>query len=106
LWRLASPAYYRSTASMRTGYEALRLIPANASVIAQGPAVPHLSERSRIYMLLGPLVPDADFLVASEGLSPWPAADYAAIAMQVDERKQRGYETVLEKDGWIVLRRR
>jgi uncharacterized membrane protein len=43
LWRLFSPTSYRFGALERAGRDALRLIPADASVVAQANVAPHLS---------------------------------------------------------------
>jgi hypothetical protein len=49
---------------------------------------------------------DAEFVIASEGLSAWPAATEADIRALIEERRRRGYETVFERGGWTVLRAR
>jgi uncharacterized membrane protein len=88
LWRLLSPRHYQETTFERTAYRVLRLIPPDASVVAQAAVMPHISQRHQIYVL-GPAAPDADFVIAGAELSPWPAQTR-------DE---------LEESGWILLRR-
>ncbi len=104
LWMVLSPMTYRQTTVARTGYEVLTLVPPDASVAAQAAVVPHMSQRARVYMLV-PNAPDTDFVVAAADLSPWPSASYAEIAGLVAERRQRGYTTMFERDGWVLLRR-
>jgi uncharacterized membrane protein len=103
-WRLLSPRWYVLTASDRTGREALRLIPADASVAAQDAIVPHLSERERIYPLRASAV-TTDYVIASRELSCWPHASWEEIAFLLDERRRAGYTTVFERGGWLVLGR-
>jgi uncharacterized membrane protein len=104
LWRLLSPKIYEQPSGVQTGHEAMARIPAEASVVAQAAIAPHLSRRNLIYML-DAKTPDADYVIAAAGLSPWPAARFADLASLVEDRRRRGYTAVFEKDGWIVLRR-
>ena len=103
-WRLLSPRWYVLSASDRAGGEALRVIPADASVTAQDAIVPHLSERAGIYPLrAGPIA--TDYVIASRGLSSWPHAGWDEIARFLDERRRSGYVSVFEREGWVVLAR-
>ncbi len=52
------------------------MVPDEASVVAQAAIVPHLSTRLRIHML-DAAAPEADYVVMSDSLSPWPAANLA-----------------------------
>jgi uncharacterized membrane protein len=104
LWRISSPALYRFSALDRAGREALRLVPADASVVAQTNVAPHLSHRAFLY-LLAPDAPEADFVIAVEGRSTWPVASFREIRALLDERQRRGYRVVFEQDGWIVMQR-
>ena len=92
------------TFSPAAGREALALVPSDASVVAQAAIAPHLSQRELIYMLDG-TAPDADYVVAADPLNPWPLASPDAIRELVDARRAAGYQTVFERDGWVVLRR-
>ena len=103
LWDLFSSGHYRPTVVHRTGYAALRVIPADASVVAQTAVVPHLSRREHVY-LLQPGAPDAEFVIAAAPLSPWPNRDFDEIRALLDERRSRGYVSVFEQHGWVVLR--
>jgi uncharacterized membrane protein len=106
LWRLLSPRHYQTTASERVGYQALALIPRDATVTAQGALLPHLSQRDEIYILEpGVPVPATEFIVASASVSPWPFDAYEGIAVMLDERRIAGYAVVFEEGGWILLRR-
>jgi uncharacterized membrane protein len=73
-------------------------------VVAQSAIAPHVSQRQHIY-LLEPGAADAEFVVACAGLSPWPASTAAELAALIADRKERGYTTVFEDAGWILLRR-
>ncbi len=80
------------------------MVPPDAAVVAQAAIVPHLSQRTTIYML-EPLAPDGDYVIAQADLSPWPNATRAEILRLVLERERRGYFVVVERDGWTLLRR-
>jgi uncharacterized membrane protein len=103
-WRLLSPGHYRSVPFEAAAFRVLGLIPPDASVVVQTALLPHISERQSIYMLEAG-APEAEFVVASTHVSPWPAASLEEIAALVDDRRRRGYAVVFEEDGWVVLRR-
>ncbi len=104
LWRVFRPRHYRATAFHAAGHEALALIPAGASVVAQAAIVPHLSERDSVYVL-EPRAPAAEFVIASRDASSWPAPNAATIDEWVSARRAQGYIALFERQGWIVLRR-
>jgi uncharacterized membrane protein len=104
LWRLLSPSYFQIEPAERTGYRALALVPRDVSVVAQAAILPHLSQRKDAYLLDARAL-EAEFLVACERLSPWPAGGYAQLGTVVERRRTRGDSVVFSKDGWIVLRR-
>lgn len=105
LWDLFSPEHYRTTQFPRTGYRVIERIPEGASVVAQAAVVAHISHRERVYVF-DAKAPDADFVVASTGLSPWPHTSYADLARLLHDRRGRGYTVLLDENGWTVLRRR
>ena len=49
LWDLFEPGHYAYTPVHRTGYTAIQRVPQSASVVAQGAALPHLSQREQAY---------------------------------------------------------
>jgi uncharacterized membrane protein len=104
LWRLFSPAYYRLGALERAGGDALSLVPADASVVAQTNVAPHLSHRTSLYRL-DPQAPDTDYVIAVDGRSTWPLANFQEIRNLLQERQRRGYRVVFDREGWIVLER-
>jgi uncharacterized membrane protein len=104
LWRLFSPPLYRFGALERAGRDALRLVPADAAVVAQTNVTPHLSHRSSLYRL-DPQAPDADYVIAVDGRSPWPLANFQEVRNLLLDRQRRGYRVVFERAGWIVLQR-
>jgi uncharacterized membrane protein len=103
LWRLLSPSSYRIGPAV--GYRALAAIPDSASVVAQTALVPHLSARDEIFHLM-PGAPDAEFVIAGSGLSPWPNPDEIAMRALLREREQQGYRVIFDEGGWVVLSRR
>ena len=104
LWRLFRAAHYLDTASDQEGRLVVAMIPDDATVVAQAAIVPHLSQRPVIHMLDGS-APDADYVIAAEGLSPWPANLFGELQMLLENRRMRGYTVFFERNGWIVLRR-
>ncbi|NOT26005.1 MAG: DUF2079 domain-containing protein [Acidobacteria bacterium] len=104
LWNLFEPGHYVSTPVHRTGYRAMQRVPQSASVVAQGAALPHLSQREQAY-ILRPGAPEVDVIIASRELDPWPQANYEEIRQLLDERRARGYKVVFDENGWIVLLR-
>jgi uncharacterized membrane protein len=103
-WRLLSPGHYRAVPFADAAQRVLALVPADASVVAQTALLPHLSARRTVFMLEAG-APEADYVVASTHVSPWPAATLEEIAALTEERQRRGYTVVYDEDGWLVLRR-
>lgn len=104
LWDLFEPEHYRMTPMHLAGRRALSVVPPDASVVAQSAILPHLSHRLHIYELKAG-APDADIVIASTGLSPYPNESPDAITSLIDERVRQGYSVVFEDRGWIVLKR-
>ena len=103
LWRLFRPAHYTLTSSDRDGYALLSMVPPEASVVAQAAIAPHLSRREQIHVL-GDGAPDAEFIIASAWLSPWPAASYDELRILLEAYQRRGYTVFRERNGWLLLR--
>ena len=104
LWRVLSPKPYRFDAIDRAGADALGAVPPNASVVAQTAVAPHLALRKDLFRL-DPEAPEADYVIAVDGRSPWPNATAGDVNALLAERRRRGYLVVFERDGWVVLRR-
>jgi uncharacterized membrane protein len=106
LWNLTRSDYRQLSPSDLTGREALSLIPPTASVVAQAAITPHLSHRRLIFML-NPLasIPDADFIVASERINPYPFQSFQDIKYYLDAQQARGYRKIFEEEGWVILKR-
>ena len=105
LWRVFVPDHYRARASSQLGRELLAMIPDGASVVAQAAVVPHLSLRDRIYVL-DDRAPDADYVLTCASLSPWPADAFDQLRRLLEQRKADGYEVMVEREGWTILRHR
>jgi uncharacterized membrane protein len=92
-------------ASMReTAFAALATIPAEATVIAQPAIASRIGHRDGLVVLDGESH-DAEFVVASAWLSPWPAQSVDELAQWLQRYRVRGYTAVFDRSGWIVLRR-
>lgn len=104
LWRIFASTHYAVTDATMVGRSLLMTIPAQASIVAQAAIVPHLSLRDRIYVL-DERAPDADYVVASESLDPWPAAGLDELRALLAAREADGYTVVIRQGGWTILRR-
>ena len=100
--RLFTRGHYAVTVDRGVAGRALALIPPDASVVAQAGLVPHLSQRSKVYVLSA-AAPDADYLVASKDLNAWPMSGPGEIAELIEQRRSHGYVTIFDESGWIVL---
>ena len=104
LWRLFSGKLYRFGPIEQGSREALSLIPADASVVAQTCIAPHLSHRNALFPL-DTLAPDADYVIAVDERSPWPVSTLGEIRLLLAERQRHGYVVLFDRDGWVVLSR-
>jgi uncharacterized membrane protein len=104
MWRLFSPARYATSAAERSAPAAFARIPATASVIAPAAIAAHLSQRDGIH-ILEPGGADADFVIVSSEVDPWPVASHQALQMLLDDRRAHGYEKVYDAEGWTILQR-
>jgi uncharacterized membrane protein len=105
LWNLTHRTHWQLNDSDLAGRRALALIPPNASVITQGPITPHLTHRRNVYVLHPAIIiPDADFIIASERLSPHPFLSNQDIKAYLEYQQTRGYRKIFEEDGWFVLK--
>lgn len=103
LWELTKPSFYSLSANDVAGYEAIRQIPPTASVVAQDRIIPHLSHRQKIYVLSSN-APEADYIIASKNLDPWPNKSYEVIEQYLVQKTQSGYKIIFAKDGWVVYK--
>ncbi|MDT4968796.1 MAG: hypothetical protein QOJ64_3533 [Acidobacteriota bacterium] len=105
LWKLGQMAYWQRTPNDLVGSKAVSVIPADASVVTQGPITPHLSQRQVVYVI-NPLTEfgDCDYIITSERLTSYPAPSFRQIKYYLDAQEARGYTRVFDEDGWIVLK--
>jgi uncharacterized membrane protein len=101
--RLFKAGHYRIEVGRSEAARALALIPSDASVVAQASLLPHLSQRSRIYVL-NTAAPDAEYVIASLNLAPWPLSHRDEIAGLIEQRRAQNYVTVFDEAGWVVLK--
>ena len=102
-WRLFRASHYRPIPARTPAAEAFALIPREASLVAQGAILPHLSQRQQIYLLKRD-APDMEYVVAASDLDPWPMTRQELDEV-VAQFRRRGYAAVFDRQGWIVLRR-
>lgn len=102
LWRLFRSSEYRQSPFLQSGRQALSMIPADASVVAQTAIAPHLSHRELLHRL-DATAPDADFIIVASNLSPWPIANQTELGNVVRARLALGYRVIFDENGWTVL---
>jgi uncharacterized membrane protein len=108
LGHLIRHPFWRFNETERMGKTALALIPNGASVLAQSSLVPHLSHRQVIDMLSVPALsrpPVEDYVVVCLGKDTWPLENKEDIPRFVRYCQKQGYETLLDREGWFVLKK-
>ena len=108
LSKLFKPSFYFLNHNERVGRDVLKLIPPNASVLAQSPIVPHLSHRQNIQLMrLSSLTEDHDeeYIIANRYIGTWPLKDFQVIEKCLNQKAENRYITLYDADGWIVLKR-
>lgn len=97
---------YRSDERTGVAYRFMREIPADAAVSAQSDLVPHLSNRSRIYLF--PVIEDAQYILLDQQGETFPAGllgvPYSKAVHQL--RDDPRYELILEESGFLLFRRK
>jgi uncharacterized membrane protein len=102
LWRLVQPGFSLSaTASDRAAERALAEVPGDASATIPAPQLPHMSERSQIY-LFGYPSPETDYVVFAPGALGWPDPVYER---QWLDKHRDAYRPIYNRDGWVVWKR-
>jgi uncharacterized membrane protein len=81
---------------------ALRRIPPDARVSAQGPFVPHLSHRPTLYQF--PRVRDAEYVIVDPEAGPWPLTSAEVRAAQ-ERLPSLGWHTAWRQDTTTIFRR-
>lgn len=104
---LSNGSFYALTPAERVAADALERIPPGASVATQNKFIAHLSERDRIYLLTA-TTPPTDWVLADLSDTrdnPFPNPSWAAFRELVRTR-MHSYETVVSRDGLVLLERR
>jgi uncharacterized membrane protein len=104
IWDLFEREHYTLRPHHLVGRTVIAAIPDTASVVAQSALLPHLSRRRDLH-LLDASAPDADWVIASEHVDPWPLRDFAEVRSLLQQRIERGYRIAVEANGWICLQR-
>jgi uncharacterized membrane protein len=106
LRRLVEPGFYELTAEQRAAADAVALLPRHdESVATEEDFLPHLSERSDIY-LLRPGTPLTDWIVYRVGGSDETSAPDLAVERRLLAERRSQYRTVFAREDVRVLRRR
>lgn len=101
--RQFDPSQYAVTAHTMAGYQFMRSIPRDGTLVAQKELTPHLTERRRIYEF--PFAPDyrqADYLLIDT-----THFGYGIFRNSWNEWLNSGYfQTVREQDGYVLAQRK
>ena len=100
---LFDPNFYRLDPRMeRTGYDILSLIPADASVCAQDPVVPHLTHREHIYQFDGNTY-GAEYVVLNKFLDCYPLTNRTLVWEIAKMYRDPRYEAHRFGYGWVLF---
>ncbi len=104
----------------KAGREAIKMIPPDAAVSATTWAVPHLSERSQIFMFPAPFsyygkLPEKQLKAWLNSTPDYVILDTSRKDIMLDDSivkpeecnvaKSGSYSAIFDKDGWVVLER-
>jgi uncharacterized membrane protein len=101
LLTIATDVSFSATETDRLNQRLLDQVPADASVTASAHLLPHLSQRSDLY-LLGYPAPTTEYVIIGPDAFGWPDP---AFAHEWLEGHRPVYRTVYEQDDWAVWRR-
>jgi uncharacterized membrane protein len=102
LWTMAKPGFSLSaTTTDRSKQRLLDAVPRDASVTASAHLLPHLSQRSGIY-LLGYPAPTTEYVIVGPDAFRWPDPVYTR---QWLDQHRALYQTVYQEGGSAVWRR-
>ena len=91
---------------MRSAEKAFRLIPPNASVLAQDPFVPHLANRDFIYHLgKHPEGANFDYVIISPELGAWPLTKPELRSFVDDLKESEGFTLLFEEQAILVFKK-
>ncbi|MET7599095.1 DUF2079 domain-containing protein [Streptomyces sp. NPDC004082] len=105
LWHLAEPRTWRTEARLATARDMLERIPDTASVAASNRLVPQLTSRIDDVSVFGyPGRPTTAQWVLVDTAQPqgWPISPEEERAL-LDDARSRGYRTLAEQDGYLLL---
>lgn len=100
----ADPNFWHLSGNEKVGYELLKTIPQEASVITQDRLIPHLSQRKYIYMLdYGQSFYNAEYIVIYSGSGTNPFATFADLRKYVEDKIEgKPYQLITETNGWVI----
>ncbi len=106
LWVLTTANSWRLSDVAKDGLDAVKVIPRDATVVAQVNIAPHLTHRRGIYIIYPNLpAPDPDYAIASSHVTHYPHESFQEIANYITQLEQKGYVRVFDRNGWIVVQR-
>jgi uncharacterized membrane protein len=107
LGHLIRHPFWRFSSTEKNSNQALALVPADASVLAQSCLVPHLSHRQIIVQMDEQSFgspPMEDYVVACLGKDSWPLAPQEVVKL-IHRKESQGYQVLFHQTDWVVLKK-
>ena len=96
--------HYKSGLNSKAIYEALELIPDEASVSASNAIVPHIANREKIYLY--PVVNDAEYLaILTHGRDLYPVDSLAFPHKMIELRSDTLNESIYDENDFLIVKR-
>ena len=85
-------------------YEQFLKIPADASVSAQSPFLPHLAYRDKIYQF--PIIKDAEFIIYSDKEDTYPMNENTFHSLTLELENSNQWTVTYKEDGLTILKKK
>ncbi len=102
--RMYQARHYQKDYNVQEAYDALKLIPDDASVCAQSPFVPHLALRDGIWQF--PYVQKAEYVVFSFEENPYPLSKKMFEEQAAALMNSPDWNKVYDKNRMVILKRK
>ncbi|MGW0390320.1 DUF2079 domain-containing protein [Streptomyces sp. NPDC003042] len=108
LWQLVQPQTWQNDPRVAVAHSVMRDIPDDATVQASTHLVPHLTDRTSVSLFgWGDSRPNPEWIMVDTMVPPhlrWPMSAFRERDA-LDAARARGYRTVTERDGFVLLSR-
>ncbi|MGW0993448.1 DUF2079 domain-containing protein [Streptomyces sp. NPDC002520] len=107
-WQLVTPGTWRTDPRVAVAHSLMKKIPDNATVQASTFLVPQLTNRTSVSLYGYPTSrPDPQWIMVDTWVAPgarWPLS-YVQEHIQLLQAQNKGYRTVADRDGFVLLHR-